>query len=251
MGSLLPGITYSLRVLAFTAVGDGPPSPTIQVKTQQGGRRRPGWVVPLLPRAVSWGVGGGSLWDDESPYLHTRPLGRQGGGGVRPCLLPLGAPALGGLARLMAPGWGVAVPAQPADFQAEADSDTRIQLSWLLPPQERIVKYELVYWAAEDEGQQVSTQQCGGRGAAPGPWGSVLGSPRQAFLDSGVMGTQPRGSGTLAGLCGPVVFVTPVLGTELLSPSWVSSALWLSWHQQSPQVPQATMSVVFPCPCGQ
>lgn len=38
VGSLLPGITYSLRVLAFTAVGDGPPSPTIQVKTQQGGR---------------------------------------------------------------------------------------------------------------------------------------------------------------------------------------------------------------------
>ncbi|XP_060062039.1 receptor-type tyrosine-protein phosphatase F isoform X7 [Erinaceus europaeus] len=82
VGSLLPGITYSLRVLAFTAVGDGPPSPTIQVKTQQG------------------------------------------------------------------------VPAQPADFQAEAESDTRIQLSWLLPPQERIVKYELVYWAAEDEDQQ-------------------------------------------------------------------------------------------------
>ncbi|XP_008585869.1 PREDICTED: receptor-type tyrosine-protein phosphatase F isoform X10 [Galeopterus variegatus] len=82
VGSLLPGITYSLRVLAFTAVGDGPPSPTIQVKTQQG------------------------------------------------------------------------VPAQPADFQAEAESDTRIQLSWLLPQQERIIKYELVYWAAEDEGQQ-------------------------------------------------------------------------------------------------
>ncbi|XP_045147751.1 receptor-type tyrosine-protein phosphatase F [Echinops telfairi] len=82
VGSLLPGITYSLRVLAFTAVGDGPPSPTIQVKTQQG------------------------------------------------------------------------VPAQPADFQAEAESDTRVQLSWLLPPQERIIKYELVYWAAEEEGQQ-------------------------------------------------------------------------------------------------
>lgn len=110
---------------------------------------------------------------------------------MRLWLRPLGAPALGGLARLTAPGWGVAVPAQPADFQAEADSDTRIQLSWLLPPQERIVKYELVYWAAEDEGQQVRTRRCGGRGAAPGPWGSVLGSPRQALPDSGVMGTQP------------------------------------------------------------
>lgn len=51
------------------------------------------------------------------------------------------------------------MPAQPADFQAEAESDTRVQLSWLLPPQERIIKYELVYWAAEDEGQQVGTQQ--------------------------------------------------------------------------------------------
>lgn len=68
------------------------------------------------------------------------------------------------------PGVGgvVAVPAQPADFQAEADSDTRIRLSWLLPPQERVIKYELVYWAAEDEGQQVGTR---GRreGAPPGP----------------------------------------------------------------------------------
>lgn len=51
------------------------------------------------------------------------------------------------------------MPAQPADFQAEVESDTRIQLSWLLPPQERIVKYELLYWAAEDEGQQVSARQ--------------------------------------------------------------------------------------------
>lgn len=62
VGSLLPGITYSLRVLAFTTVGDGPPSPTIQVKTQQGGRRRPagqtrggqGWAAPP-PSAMSLG----------------------------------------------------------------------------------------------------------------------------------------------------------------------------------------------------
>lgn len=53
----------------------------------------------------------------------------------------------------------VAVPAQPTDFQAEAESDTRIHLSWLLPPQERIIKYELKYWVAEEEEQQVSTPQ--------------------------------------------------------------------------------------------
>lgn len=58
----------------------------------------------------------------------------------------------------------VTVPAQPADFQAEAESDTRIQLSWLLPPQERIVKYELVYWTADDEDQQVSWEAQQGAG---------------------------------------------------------------------------------------
>ncbi|XP_060629301.2 receptor-type tyrosine-protein phosphatase F isoform X4 [Anolis sagrei] len=78
VGSLITGTTYSIRVLAFTSVGDGPPSEIIQVKTQQG------------------------------------------------------------------------VPAQPADFQAEAESDTRIMLTWLPASQERISKYELVYWEAAD-----------------------------------------------------------------------------------------------------
>ncbi|XP_038616594.1 receptor-type tyrosine-protein phosphatase F isoform X9 [Tachyglossus aculeatus] len=85
VGNLITGITYSIRVLAFTSVGDGPPSDIIQVKTQQG------------------------------------------------------------------------VPAQPADFQAEAESDTRILLTWLLPPQERIIKYELLYWEGEDGKQEKVT----------------------------------------------------------------------------------------------
>lgn len=76
---------------------------------------------------------------------------------------------------------GVAVPAQPTDFQAEVESDTRIQLSWLLPPQERIIKYELVYWAAEDEGQQVSAQQGqeegGGLLVPGGLWWAYPGRP--------------------------------------------------------------------------
>ncbi|XP_064576056.1 receptor-type tyrosine-protein phosphatase F isoform X14 [Zonotrichia leucophrys gambelii] len=85
VGSLITGTTYSIRVLAFTSVGDGPPSDIIQVKTQQG------------------------------------------------------------------------VPAQPADFQAEAESDTRILLTWLPASQERITKYELLYWEGED-----GTQWCAG-----------------------------------------------------------------------------------------
>ncbi|XP_028328372.1 receptor-type tyrosine-protein phosphatase F isoform X9 [Gouania willdenowi] len=74
ISGLTPDITYSLRVLGFTSVGDGPPSDILQVKTQQG------------------------------------------------------------------------VPAQPSSFEAEAELDTRIVLSWLWPVQDPITKYELTYW---------------------------------------------------------------------------------------------------------
>lgn len=37
IAGLTTGITYSICVLAFTSVGDGPPSDMVQVKTQQGG----------------------------------------------------------------------------------------------------------------------------------------------------------------------------------------------------------------------
>uniref|UniRef100_A0A8C1F159 Receptor-type tyrosine-protein phosphatase F n=1 Tax=Cyprinus carpio carpio TaxID=630221 RepID=A0A8C1F159_CYPCA len=79
ISNLTPDITYSLRVLGFTSVGDGPPSDVLQVKTQQG------------------------------------------------------------------------VPAQPSNFEAEAELDTRIQLTWLRPVQEPIIKYELLYWEADSE----------------------------------------------------------------------------------------------------
>nr|XP_057917438.1 receptor-type tyrosine-protein phosphatase F-like isoform X7 [Doryrhamphus excisus] len=74
ISGLTPDITYSLRVLGFTSVGDGPPSEILQVKTQQG------------------------------------------------------------------------VPSQPSSFEAEAELDTRISLSWLWPVQDPIIKYELQYW---------------------------------------------------------------------------------------------------------
>lgn len=37
ISGLTTNVTYSLRVLGFTSVGDGPPSDVLQVKTQQGG----------------------------------------------------------------------------------------------------------------------------------------------------------------------------------------------------------------------
>uniref|UniRef100_A0A673CJT0 Receptor-type tyrosine-protein phosphatase F n=1 Tax=Sphaeramia orbicularis TaxID=375764 RepID=A0A673CJT0_9TELE len=74
ISDLTADITYSLRVLGFTSVGDGPPSDVLQIKTQQG------------------------------------------------------------------------VPAQPSEFEAEAELDSRIMLSWLWPVQDPIIGYELLYW---------------------------------------------------------------------------------------------------------
>lgn len=41
VSSLVPGVTYDLRVLAFTSVGDGPLSRPLQIKTQLGGSNPP------------------------------------------------------------------------------------------------------------------------------------------------------------------------------------------------------------------
>lgn len=38
------------------------------------------------------------------------------------------------------------VPAQPSSFEAEAEQDDRIMLTWLYPVQDAITKYELTYW---------------------------------------------------------------------------------------------------------
>ncbi|XP_062279799.1 protein tyrosine phosphatase receptor type Fa isoform X3 [Scomber scombrus] len=82
ISGLTTDITYSMRVLGFTSVGDGPPSDVLQIKTQQG------------------------------------------------------------------------VPAQPAGFDAEAELDSRIMLSWLWPVQDPIVSFELLYWEANNPGDK-------------------------------------------------------------------------------------------------
>lgn len=43
------------------------------------------------------------------------------------------------------------VPAQPSSFEAEAELDTRIVLTWLWPVQDPITKYELQYWETGSE----------------------------------------------------------------------------------------------------
>lgn len=102
VGSLLPGITYSLRVLAFTAVGDGPPSPTIQVKTQQGGRRgqHASWASAAGAGEAKPVAGAPALrpgvWGPAFHMCVVSGDAVQGSRGVFPCLLSLGTPAIEG-----------------------------------------------------------------------------------------------------------------------------------------------------------
>lgn len=50
------------------------------------------------------------------------------------------------------------VPAQPSKFEAEAELDSRILLTWLWPVQDPIIKYELRYWeAGTDNKVRIST----------------------------------------------------------------------------------------------
>lgn len=113
VGSLLPGITYSLRVLAFTAVGDGPPSPTIQVKTQQGGGcgQLAGWTAAAEPGGgdqaaaapPSSGCAGKGSGRRRACVPHVcghwecRPRVKGGRRAALPCVSPPGAPTLGGI----------------------------------------------------------------------------------------------------------------------------------------------------------
>lgn len=64
VGSLLEDETYTVRVLAFTSVGDGPLSDPIQVKTQQGGEMPVGGAASVgtagfgaIETGGSWGGG--------------------------------------------------------------------------------------------------------------------------------------------------------------------------------------------------
>lgn len=117
ISGLTPDITYSLRVLAFTSVGDGPPSDILQVKTQQGGEQQ----TPSLCLCVYEHVKQGETVSNVATVLAF----------VLHIVTAFSSPP---------------VPAQPSSFEAEAELDTRIVLTWLWPVQDPITKYELQYW---------------------------------------------------------------------------------------------------------
>ncbi|KAM4739996.1 protein tyrosine phosphatase receptor type Fa, partial [Anableps anableps] len=79
ISGLTPNITYSLRMLGFTAVGDGPLSDVLQIKTQQGVPSKPSgfeaeaeldtrimlyWLWPVQDHIISYEL---KYWEANSP----------------------------------------------------------------------------------------------------------------------------------------------------------------------------------------
>ncbi|XP_053507253.1 receptor-type tyrosine-protein phosphatase F isoform X2 [Ictalurus furcatus] len=177
ISGLTTNITYSLRVLGFTSVGDGPPSDVLQVKTQQGVPAQPsGFEAEAEPDArimLKW------LWPVQEPItlyeLHYWEDGSDNK--IRVTFIPAGSYAVEGLkpdtlykfslAARSEMGLGVftkpievrtaqSTPsAPPQDVQVLSLSSTSIKVSWVPPPAASrhgaIVRYTVSYQAVSGE----------------------------------------------------------------------------------------------------
>ncbi|KAF4076291.1 hypothetical protein AMELA_G00212710 [Ameiurus melas] len=177
ISGLITNVTYSLRVLGFTSVGDGPPSEVLQVKTQQGVPAQPsGFEAEAEPDAritLKW------LWPVQEPItlyeLHYWEDGSDNK--IRVTFIPAGSYAVEGLkpdtlykfslAARSEMGLGVftkpievrtaqSTPsAPPQDVQVLSLSSTSIKVSWVPPPAASrhgaIVRYTVSYQAVSGE----------------------------------------------------------------------------------------------------
>ncbi|KAF2980216.1 hypothetical protein EK904_000569 [Melospiza melodia maxima] len=141
IGGLSPFSEYEFRVIAVNNIGRGPPSELVEARTGEQAPSSPPLKVQARMLSASTML---VQWEQpEEPngqirgyrvYYTTDPH------------LPL--------SMWQKHNTDDSHLTTPADFQAEAESDTRILLTWLPASQERITKYELLYWEGEDGTQQ-------------------------------------------------------------------------------------------------
>uniref|UniRef100_A0A8W4FE15 protein-tyrosine-phosphatase n=1 Tax=Sus scrofa TaxID=9823 RepID=A0A8W4FE15_PIG len=137
VGSLLEDETYTVRVLAFTSVGDGPLSDPIQVKTQQG---VPGQPMNFRAEAKSE-TSIGLSWSPprQESIIKYELLYREGDHGRevrwwggRRWLSPL-VPAQGGRLCAKMPLSPSLCPFSPKNFKVKMIMKTSVLLSWEFP----------------------------------------------------------------------------------------------------------------------
>ncbi|MCI4389194.1 hypothetical protein PGIGA_G00095110 [Pangasianodon gigas] len=177
ISGLTTNVTYSLCVLGFTSVGDGPPSDVLQVKTQPGVPAQPsGFEAEAEPDTrikLKW------LWPVQEPItlyeLHYWEAGTDNK--IRVTFIPAGLYVVEGLkpdtlykfslAARSEMGLGLftkpieartaqSTPsAPPQDVQVLSLSSTSIRVSWMPPPAASrngaIVRYTVSYQAVNGE----------------------------------------------------------------------------------------------------
>ncbi|XP_066512490.1 receptor-type tyrosine-protein phosphatase F isoform X5 [Hoplias malabaricus] len=177
ISGLITNTTYSLRVLGFTSVGDGPPSDTLQVKTQQGVPAQPSgfeaeaeldtrillkWLLPVQEPITKYEL---QYWEDGSDtkiQVSFNPAGSYAVEGLKPDTLykfSLAARSEMGLGVFTKPieaRTAQSTPsAPPQDVHLESLSSTSIKVSWVAPPagsrHGAIVRYSVSYQAPNGE----------------------------------------------------------------------------------------------------
>ncbi|XP_066512489.1 receptor-type tyrosine-protein phosphatase F isoform X4 [Hoplias malabaricus] len=155
ISGLITNTTYSLRVLGFTSVGDGPPSDTLQVKTQQGVPAQPSgfeaeaeldtrillkWLLPVQEPITKYEL---QYWEDGSDtkiQVSFNPAGSYAVEGLKPDTLykfSLAARSEMGLGVFTKPieaRTAQSMPgAPPRKLEVEAVNSSAIRVTWKPP----------------------------------------------------------------------------------------------------------------------
>uniref|UniRef100_A0A4W4FQU8 Receptor-type tyrosine-protein phosphatase F n=1 Tax=Electrophorus electricus TaxID=8005 RepID=A0A4W4FQU8_ELEEL len=174
ISGLITDITYSLRVLGFTSVGDGPLSEALQVKTQQGVPAQPSgfeaeaeldtrimlrWLWPVQEPITKYELQYWEAGSDNKIEVTFGPAGSYAVEGLKP-----DTPYKFSLAACSEMGVGVftkpieartPLRPPPQDVQLLSLSSTSIKVSWAAPPAASrhgaIVRYTVGYQATSGE----------------------------------------------------------------------------------------------------
>ncbi|XP_068504782.1 receptor-type tyrosine-protein phosphatase F isoform X14 [Syngnathus scovelli] len=176
ISGLTPDITYSLRVLGFTSVGDGPPSEVLQVKTQQGVPSQPSgftaeteldtcvllsWLWPLQDPIIKYEL---QYWEDGTDnkiHVTFDPAGSYTVDGLKPdtvyrfSLAARSEMGLGVYTQAIEARTAQSMPgAPPRKMEAEAVNSTAIRVTWKPPLQSKqhgqIRGYQVAYTLVEN-----------------------------------------------------------------------------------------------------
>ncbi|XP_048415532.1 receptor-type tyrosine-protein phosphatase delta-like [Stegostoma tigrinum] len=180
VANLIPQTTYSVKVLAFTSVGDGPLSPEIQVKTQQGVPGQPinfkatpksetsielQWTAPREEKIISYEL----YYRDEElgkeEVITFQPSVTHRVTGLRPNTLyyfRLAARSEHGLgvftSQISARTLQAKPSSPPQNVKCTSPSSTSILVSWWPPPPESqngdLAKYSIRYQMVQGEDKQ-------------------------------------------------------------------------------------------------